>query len=304
MDPQQRGIWIGIAAYTLWGVAPAFWKLIDEVPALEQLAHRVVWATPMLLIVIVTRGRLGTLRAALHHPGSLRLMIVAALFISINWLTFIWAVVTDRVLDISLGYFINPLLLVALGVLVLRERLTRTQMAAIALATTGVAYMAVRLGSLPWISLVLAGTFGVYGLLKKGRQAAPALEAVFGEIGLIAIPGLILVIALAGRGEGTFGGSVGTSLLLIAAGVVTAAPLLLFGTAAQRIPLATVGILQYLAPTLQFLLGVLVYGEEVTRDQMIGFVLVWLALALYTTDNLRAARAARRATTAEQAREI
>jgi len=196
------------------------------------------------------------------------------------------------------------LLLVALGVFVLRERLTRAQTASIALAAAGVAYMAVRLGSLPWISLVLAGTFGVYGLLKKGRQAAPALEAVFGETSLMAIPGLIFVIALAGRGEGTFGGDVGTSLLLVAAGAVTATPLLLFGIAAQRIPLATIGILQYLAPTLQFLLGVFAYGEEMTRDQLIGFILVWLALALYTADNLRAARAARLATTAVPAREV
>ena len=295
MGHQRGGIWAGVAAYTIWGVAPAFWKLIDDVPALEQMAHRVIWAPPLLLIALALRGRLAILREELLRPGALRLMVIAAVVLSCNWLTFIWAVITDRVLDVSLGYFINPLLLVALGVLVLRERLTRAQTVAIGLAVAGVAYMAVRVGSLPWISLVLAGTFGMYGLLKKQGRAAPAVEAVFGETGLMAVPGLMFVVVLAVRGESTFGSDPGTSLLLIGAGAVTAAPLLLFGTAAQRIPLTTVGILQYLAPSIQFLLGVLAFGERVTRDQMIGFILVWLALALYTADNLRAARAAGRA---------
>jgi chloramphenicol-sensitive protein RarD len=222
-------------------------------------------------------------------------MLIGAVVMSANWLTFIWAVVTDRVLDISLGYFVNPLLLVALGVLVLRERLTRAQGWAIALAAAGVAYMAIRAGSLPWISLVLAGTFGIYGLLKKQAGAAPAVEAVFGETALMAIPGSVYLMVLAARSEDTFGGEPGISMLLVAAGAVTVIPLLLFGSAAQRIPLATVGILQYLAPSFQFLLGVFAYGEAVSADRLIGFVLVWIALALYTGDNLRRGRAARRA---------
>ncbi|MCB2223348.1 MAG: EamA family transporter RarD [Actinobacteria bacterium] len=290
MDEHRRGLWYGVAAYGIWGVAPAFWKLLDGVPAVEQTAHRVVWSVPMLLAAVLLLRRRDRLRAMLADRRALAITAAASVLLTANWLVFVWAVASGRIVEASLGYFINPLLSVALGVVVLRERLRPAAIAAVVLAAAGVAYMTVRLGSLPWVSLVLAGSFAVYGLLKKRPQAAPPLEGLLGEAAVALPAALGLVVVLAARGDGAFGVSAGDSLLLAATGVVTVAPLLCFGAAVQRVPLSTVGLLQYLAPTLQFVLGAAVYGEEVTGDQAVGFAFVWLALAVFTADNLRVAR--------------
>lgn len=290
MEQHRRGLWYGVAAYAIWGIAPAFWKLLDGVPAVQQTAHRVVWSVPILGAAVVLLGRRDRLRDALRDRRTVALTALAGVLLIANWGVFIWAIASGRIVEASLGYFINPLLSVALGVLVLGERLRRAQGVAVGLATIGVAYMTVRLGAVPWVSLALAGTFGLYGLIKKRPEAAPPLEGLLGEISMGAVPALVLLVALGLRGEGAFFAGTGDTLLLIATGAVTAAPLLLFGAAAQRIPLSTVGLLQYLAPTLQFVLGAAVYGEAVGAAQLVGFGFVWTALVVFAADNYRAAR--------------
>ena len=274
----------------MWGVAPIFWKLLGGVPAVEQTAHRVVWAVPILALAVVGTGRVGRLNRAVRQPGTVGVAALGAALLAANWCVFVWAVSVERIVEASLGYFINPLLSVALGVAVLGERLRPAGVAAVGLAGAGVAYMTFRQGEMPWIALVLAGTFAVYGLLKKRPEAAPPLEGLLAEATLAAVPALAFIVILSGQGRGAFGAEWGDSALLVAAGAVTAIPLLLFGAAAQRIPLSTVGLLQYLAPSLQFMVGAVVYGEPVAAHRMIGFGFVWLALAVFTADNLRASR--------------
>lgn len=290
MSQHRLGIWLGVAAYTSWGVAPAFWKLLGGVPALQQTAHRVVWAVPLLALAVVLLGRRRMLRDAIRSRRTIVVTALSAALLAANWGVFVWAIAAEHIVEVSLGYFVNPLLSVALGVVLLGERLRPAQVAAVTLAGAGVAYMTLRLGELPWISLALAGSFALYGLLKKRPEAAAPLEGLLGETTLAGVPALGFLVALGAAGEGAFGSNWPDSVLLMAAGAVTAVPLLLFGAAAQRIPLSTVGLLQYLAPSLQFLLGVAAYGETVTADQLIGFGFVWVALAVFTADNLRAAR--------------
>lgn len=292
MDQHRLGLWFGISSYAIWGVSPIYWKWLGGVPVLQQAAHRVVWTIPILLVVIVLRGRLGRLRAALRSPRTMLLALSAGALLAANWGIYLWAVDADRLLEASLGYFINPLLSVALGVVVLRERLRPAQTAAVGLASAGVLYMTLRIGELPWISLTLAGTFALYGLLKKSPEAAAPLEGLLGETAAVGIPALAFLIGVGVAGEGGFGSGWVDTLLLIGAGGVTASPLLLFGGAVQRIPLSTVGILQYLAPSLQFLLGIAVYGEPLSGDRLIGFGFVWVALIVFTVDNLRRRRPA------------
>jgi chloramphenicol-sensitive protein RarD len=289
----RKGIWLAVAAYTFWGITPIFWKALDMVPALELLAHRIIWSVPLLFAIIAVRHQLGALRSAYRSPGTASTALVAGLLLSVNWGVFVWAVTSGHIVDASLGYFINPLVSVALGVVVLHERLSPAQRIAIGIAAVGVVAMTVIAGVVPWISLVLAFSFGAYGLLKKRETAAPALEGLFMEIAFIATPALIYLAVLAGTGTGALGSSPDTTVLLIAAGGVTVFPLLLFGASAKRIPLSTLGILQYLAPTLQLLVGVLLYGEEISRGEWIGFPLVWVALAIFTADNARILNMAR-----------
>jgi chloramphenicol-sensitive protein RarD len=219
--------------------------------------------------------------------GSLIRLLIAGTLLALNWATYIWAVNNGHIVESSLGYFINPLLNVALGVIILRERLDSTQWLAIGIATAGVAYMTITVGSLPWIALVLAFSFAIYALLKKQMVALGPFESLTVEITLVVIPALIFVVARAFKGDGSFG-SAGprTTVLLILTGMATALPLLLFGAAATRIPLSTIGLLQYITPSMQFLIGVFIYDEIVGRDRLIGFILVWLALAIYTGSGL------------------
>jgi chloramphenicol-sensitive protein RarD len=281
-----QGLWLGVVAYLLWGLSPLYWDLLDHVAVLEVLANRVVWSVPLLAVVVALRGRVPQLRAAAANRSTVTIAVVAATMLSINWGIFIWGVTTDHVVEVSLGYFINPLLSVALGVAVLRERLSRAQGTAVALAAIGVAYMTVRMGEAPWISLILAASFALYGLLKKNPRAAPALEGLLLETTVLLVPAFLWIGIGIGVGGGEFGSGVATTLLLIGAGAVTVMPLLAFGASAKRIPLSVLGLLQYLAPTLQFLLGVLVYGETVGTDQLIGFALVWMGLIVLSVEGV------------------
>jgi chloramphenicol-sensitive protein RarD len=284
---QRKGIWLAVAAYFVWGLGPIFWNALSSVPALQILSHRIVWSVPLLFAIIAGRRRLGVLASCLRSPRTVLVALVGGLLLATSWGVFVWAVTSDHIVDASLGYFINPLVSVALGVIVLRERLTSAQRVAVGIAATGVLGMTVLVGVVPWIALVLAFSFGTYGLLKKRTNAPPPFEGLFMETAFVAAPALIYLAALAGEGEGAFGSSPSTTLLLIAAGAFTVTPLVLFGAAAQRIPLSLLGILQYIAPTMHLILGVVVFGEAVSSGEWFGFVLVWIALIIYTVDNAR-----------------
>ena len=283
----------GVGAYTLWGAFPLYFRLLDASGAFEVVLHRVVWsAAACLLLVVVTRlGR--QLVATLTHWRMVATLTTAATFLAVNWGVYIYAVNSGQVIEASLGYFINPLVTVTLGVLVLRERLRRLQWTAVAIGTLAVVLLTVDYGRPPYIALTLACTFGTYGLLKKrvGTQVG-ALVGLSTETLALSPLALAAIFYLGVSGRGTFTHDAPWQALLLAStGVVTIAPLLLFAACARRVPLTTVGLLQYLTPMLQFLCGVLLLGEQMPVSRWFGFGLVWVALVVLTVDSLRAARA-------------
>ena len=281
----NRGIALGVGAYVLWGVLPIFWKALETVDSLEILAHRIVWSVGFLAVIIVLRGSWSQVRSL--SLSTIARLLGAGSLLGLNWATYIWAVTNGHIVESSLGYFINPLLSVLLGVVILREHLEPVQWMAVAIAATGVAYMTLSIGSLPWIALVLATSFAVYALLKKQMRGVGPIESLAVEVTLVLLPALVYLTFLRASGGGAFGSDgLRITILLILTGVATALPLVLFGAAARLIKLSTIGLLQYIAPSLQFLIGVFVYGEVVGRDRLIGFVLVWFALALYTGHGL------------------
>jgi chloramphenicol-sensitive protein RarD len=285
------GIAAGVGAYTLWGLLTLYWPLLHRVGLVQLLAHRVVWALAILAVVLAVRRRWGWLRELIAAPKALGALAAAAVLISLNWAMFIWAATNQHVLEASLGYFINPLVSVLLGVVVLGERLDRLRWAAVVLAGLGVAWLTVDYGSPPWISLGLAFTFASYGLLKKLASVGP-LESLGVETALLFLPALIYLGWVGHTGHGAFlaGGPLADPVrdaLLVGTGLATAVPLLLFGAAAVRIPLSTVGLLQYLTPTLQLVVGVFVLHEPVGASQLVGFALVWSALVLLSVAMLR-----------------
>jgi chloramphenicol-sensitive protein RarD len=287
------GLAYGLAAYVFWGVMPAFWKTLASVPASEILAHRVPWALLSFAVIARWRGRLGEVRAVLANGRLRATLCLSALLLAINWLTFVYAVVTGRVLQASLGYFINPLVSVLLGLVVLRERLRRAQWIAVALAAAGVAQLAAGVDDGIWIGLVLAVTFGLYGLIRKTARV-DALPGSTSEMIVLAPIALAFLALLAGRGAGEFGhGDAVTHVLLVASGPLTALPLLWFTNAARRLPLSTLGFIQYLAPSLQLGLAVLAFGEPFTSVHARSFGCIWIALAVFTADRVRALRTAR-----------
>lgn len=290
VDLQQKGIWLGVGAYLVWGLSPIFWNLVDDVDALELLAHRVVWAVPIMVLIVAVRRGWRTLRATYSNRRTAGLAFAGAIFIVINWGVFLWGVLNERILEVSLGYFINPLVSVALGVIVLREQLRPAQRVAVGIAFVGVTGMAVMLGVVPWVSLALASSFGMYGLLKKLAAAAPALLGLLGEASVLAVVGVAYLVVLTSNGDGNFARSLPVALWFVAAGFMTVVPLWMFGAGVQRIPLSTMGLLQYIAPTLQLLVGVAFYGEEMALGQAFGFAMVWIALAVFARDQYVVAR--------------
>ncbi len=286
----RRGIWYAVGAYAVWGLSPLFWNLVPEIGAIDLLVNRVIWSVPMLVLVLVVTRRWPSIGPSYASWRSKLLTVAAAVLLTINWALFLWSVTNGHVVEASLGYFINPLVSVALGVVILGERLRPLQWAAVAIAAAGVAGMTVRIGSVPWISLILAFSFGTYGLLKKRPETPTPLVSLFGESTLIAVPALIAVLFLLEPSGPALGDSLEVTTFLVSTGLITIVPLLLFGAAAKRIPLSTVGLLQYIAPTLQFLLGVFLYGEVLSQGKLIGFAIVWLALILYSYDSFRALR--------------
>lgn len=287
-EPASRtGLAYGLAAYGFWGLVPIYFKAVASVPALEVLAHRVVWSLVVLALVLSVQRRWQEVWAVLRDRHTLAVLALTTVLVGGNWYIFIWAVANDRVLQASLGYFINPLVNVFLGVVFLRERLSRAGVVAVALAAVAVTWLTVQAGELPWVSLILAFSFGLYGLLRKTARVKP-VPGLMVETALMAPAAVLYLGLVASRGGLYFGtGSMRLDFLLIAAGLVTALPLLWFTAAARLLQLATLGFLQYIAPTGQFLLAVLAYGEPLTRDRLLAFGLIWVALAIFTVAQLR-----------------
>lgn len=298
VSTNTRGIAFGVGAYGLWGLFPLYWPLLRPAGALEILAYRMVFSlVTIALLLAVARGWAG-LRAATRDRRAVALLAVAAVLVSVNWGMYIYGVNSGQVVETSLGYFINPLVTVLLGVFVLRERLRPAQWAAVGLGFASVVVLTVGYGGMPWLALTLAFTFGCYGLVKK-KAPATAMQGMAIETGIQFLPATCYLLALAAAGRNTFAShGVGHALLLAGAGLVTAAPLLLFAAAARRVPLSTVGLLQFLAPILQLLIGVLVDHEPMPTERLIGFGIVWAALLVLTVDAVRHTRRQRAAAVA------
>jgi chloramphenicol-sensitive protein RarD len=282
----KKGLWYALGAYVIWGLFPIYWKLLRQVDAVQLIGHRIVWSFIILFLFIIFSGQFKALRVATFQKRVLLIYFVASILIGINWFVYVWAVNANYIIETSLGYYINPLLSVLMGVVILREKLRKFQWIPVIIAALGVIYLTVAYGRPPWIALVLAFSFGSYGLIKK---IAP-LGSLFGltvETGILFIPALLYLGYIDINGSGAFlHSSTTTNLLLIGAGAATITPLLMFASAAQRIPLTMIGIMQYINPTLQFLLGILVYKEPFDHTQLIGFGIVWLALLLYVGESL------------------
>ncbi|PWW47890.1 EamA family transporter RarD [Melaminivora alkalimesophila] len=280
------GIASATAAYAAWGLFPLYFRQLAHVPALEVIAHRTLWSLVFVALVLLVRGQRGWVRPVLRQPRVLAGFALSALLLSVNWLIYVWAVNNGHVLDASLGYFILPLVNVAMGYFLLGERPRRGQWLAVGLAGAGVAWLAWQAGGLPWLALAIAFSFGFYGLLRK-TAALGALEGLALETAVLAPVALGLLLWWAWRGTAAWTHATpGEGLWMLAAGPVTAVPLLLFAAGARRVPLATLGLLQYISPTLQFLLGAWLFGEAVQGGRLAGFVLIWAALAFYTLEGM------------------
>lgn len=285
--PEARlGVVCGVAAYLWWGLCPIYFKAVASVPTLQVLAHRVVWSVIFLAVLILIQKRRQVVAAVMHDPRTVLRLFLTTVLIANNWGLFIWAVANDELLQASMGYYINPLVNVLLGFVFLRERLRRAQTIAVVLAATGVGYMIAGYGKVPWLALLLAFSFGFYGLLRKTTRVEP-LAGLTVETALLGPLAVGFLIFEAARGVGVFGAeSWRMDVLLALAGVITAVPLLWFVAAAKRMRYATLGLLLYLAPTGQFLLAVVAYGEPFTRDHLITFACIWTALIIYSVDTV------------------
>jgi chloramphenicol-sensitive protein RarD len=282
----RRGVWYAATAYVAWGLFPLYWKALHGVPAVQLVGHRLVWSAVLLFAGIALTRNWKTFRTEAFKPRVIGIYTAAAILVSVNWLTYVWAVNAGFVVETSLGYFINPLISVVFGVVLLKEKLRPFQWAAVGLAALGVVYLTVVYGSLPWIALVLAVTFALYGLVKKLAPLGSANGLAL-ETGLLFVPAVAYLVyaQLAGTGAFLHSGA-RIDLLLVGAGIATTVPLLLFASAARRIPLLWIGLLQYIAPTIQFLLGVLVYHEALTPHRLVGFCIVWAALAVFAAEGI------------------
>jgi chloramphenicol-sensitive protein RarD len=280
----KKGTFSAFIAYAMWGVFPLYFRLLHAVPAFQTMTHRVVWSFVFLILIVILRGEIKPFLKSIT-PKLFGLYLVSGVLIALNWLTYVWAVAQGYVLESSLGYFINPLVSVVLGVVFLHEKLRPAQWIPVGLAAIGVLYLTISYGKLPWISLALALTFGFYGLVKK-LSPLNSLHGLALETGTIFIPALLYLSVMEFTGAGVFGHSSGSiSILLVLTGIVTAIPLILFAIGAQTVPLNTLGLLQYINPTMQFICGVFLFGEPFSHTQLIGFVITWAALIFFTVEN-------------------
>ncbi len=289
-NESSKGVLYAAAAYTAWGLFPLFFKLLGHVGAMEVVAHRTVWSLLFVMVVLAVMKHFGWMRAMLAQPKVLGAFALSAVLLACNWLVYVWAVQNDHVLDASLGYFINPLVNVALGFLVLHERPRKLQWLAVGLAAAGVLWLTLQGGRLPWVALSLAFSFGFYGLLRKIAPLG-ALEGLTVETLVLAPIALGALAWWSWQGHSAFVAAEGSTLvLLLLSGPLTAVTLLLFASGARRIPMTTLGLLQYIAPSTQFVLGVWLYHEPFQPARMVGFALIWLALAVYSLESLWTSR--------------
>jgi len=289
----MRGFSLALAAYLFWGVLPLFMKLVAHLPTLEVLAHRALWSLPIALVVLLWIGGMADLRRVLGSPRSLMQAALAATFISVNWGIYVWAISVDRALETALGYYINPLLTTLLGAVLLRETMTRAQIVAMCLAAAAVAVLTWDAGGLPWVSLVLAGSWGVYAFLKRTLPVGPT-QGFSVEVLIVSVPALGFVGWLEATGQGHLFARGGyDALLFVGCGITTAVPLLIYASGAKLLRLSTMGLMQYIAPTMVFLIAVFVFGEPFRLATLVAFVLIWTGLAIYTWSLLARNRTAR-----------
>ncbi|MCJ8339644.1 MAG: EamA family transporter RarD [Pseudomonadales bacterium] len=279
----KQGVIYALAAYVMWGFAPLYFKLLDQVPAPEILMHRIIWSFALLFLLVLVSGQLEQVLQLLKKPKKLAVLLVTAVLVAFNWLVFIWAVNSDQILEASLGYFINPLLNVALGMIFLNERLPRLQLFAVALAACGVVIQLLVFGSIPWVSLVLAGSFGVYGLIKKKVQLK-AITGLFVETAILLPLALLYWLQLDSDSSDFSDNSLRLNVTLICAGVITSLPLLAFAAAAVRIPYYMMGLFQYIGPSMMFVMAITLFGEVLDATKLTTFAFIWLALIIFVFD--------------------
>jgi chloramphenicol-sensitive protein RarD len=283
------GLLFGVGSYILWGLFPLYWPLLQPASPLEIVSHRAVWTLVFCLIVLALAKQLHSTIAIVKKPKIMAGLFLTTILVSINWLTYIWATNNGHVVEAALGYYINPLIIIAFGVLLLREKMRPLQWLAVGIATVGVAILTFDYGRLPWVAISLALSWGTYGLVKKKLDLG-ALNGLAIETLISFIPYVGYLIYLGNQGTGQFGKSPGLTILLISAGAVTAIPLLLFNGSTTRLPYSTIGLLQYITPTIQFSIGVWVRHEDMPAARWIGFLVIWLALAALATDLVRSSR--------------
>jgi chloramphenicol-sensitive protein RarD len=290
VSKNKLGLIFGVSAYGLWGLFPLYWPLLEPSNPLEIVSHRAVWTLVFCVVILAITKSLKAALATLKRPKVALKLLATSVLISINWLVYIWATNNGHVVEASLGYYINPLIIIAFGVLLLKEKMRRLQWVAVAIAAIGVLILTIDYGRLPWIALALAISWGSYGLMKK-QLGLGALEGLAIETGISFIPYAGYLIYLGNHGTGQFGHHVGLTILLISAGAITAIPLLLFNGSTTRLPLSVIGLMQYITPTLQFSIGVWVRHEAMPTARWIGFLTIWVALITLGTDLVRSSRA-------------
>lgn len=288
-EDTPQGLAFAITAYVMWGFLPLYMKAVAHVPAVEIVAHRVIWSVPLAGLVLIILRRTKDLRAALVNPRMLMMACVTAALISLNWATYVWAVTSGNALDAALGYYINPLFSIALGAILLREPLTRMQLVAVGLAALGVAVLIYEAGSLPWAALGMMVTWGFYAFFKRSLPIGPN-QGFLLEVLILLIPALGYVLWLGVTGTGHFGATAYDTAFLAGAGIVTAVPLLIYANGAKLVRLSTMGILQYVAPTMIFLIAIFLFGEEIDRGRMVAFPLIWAGLVVYSIPMVRQLR--------------
>jgi len=289
LKKQKLGLIYGVSAYVLWGMFPLYWPLLEPANPLEIVSHRAVWTLVFCLIVLAITHALKSTLATFRRPKVAAKLFLASVLISINWLIYIWATNNDHVVEASLGYYINPLIIIAFGVVLLKEKMRKLQWIAVSIASIGVIILTVDYGRLPWVAFGLALSWGTYGLVKK-QLGLGALEGLAIETMIAFIPYCGYLIFIGSKGEGQFGNGAGLTILLISAGAVTAIPLLLFNGSTTRLPYSTIGLMQYITPTIQFSIGVWVNNEAMPTARWVGFIFIWLALITLATDLLKSGR--------------
>ena len=289
MTKVNKGLLFGVSAYIIWGLLPLYWKLVEEAGAYEILAHRGIWSLLICVSLLALRKQLKSAYEMVHSSRTFSLLFLASGLLTINWGVYIWSVTVNRVVEAALGYYITPLINVTFGVLLLREKLRPAQWIAVALAAAGVVILTLGYGSLPWIALVLAISWGSYSLIKKSLNLG-ALETLSLETLFAFLPNLVFLFIIQGNGSAEFGSTWSISLLLFGAGAATVIPLLLFNGSTTRLPLSTVGLLQYITPTIMFVIGIYVNNEDISTTKVLGFAFIWLALAVLSRDLYRSSR--------------